>query len=155
MHIFFCSRNAVLENIFHIFVSGFWALGCSLIREFHFVNSPMIRNDARAYCASHYADLASVRNNGDLNLLYQAAGTPVQEGWIGLYHNYFAWSWSIKENPLHNNVNFLVWAGAPEGDWEQCAFFIGAQWYTEICDEHKYFVCQNAGTLTNLVLAYP
>ncbi|XP_031438876.1 secretory phospholipase A2 receptor-like isoform X2 [Clupea harengus] len=129
-----------------ILLTGFWALDCSVIHEYHFVNLLLTWDEAKAYCRSSYSDLASVHSDEEQKLLYQVAGTPISKGWIGLHHTRNNWSWTLEDNHLYSyeDGTFEKWVDPPPGTYKQCGSFIIDQWSQMNCSEALNFVCQNA-----------
>ncbi|KAF5905518.1 macrophage mannose receptor 1-like isoform X6, partial [Clarias magur] len=94
--------------------------------------------DARAYCRTHYTDLASSLNSSDQNMLAQIQHMQ-GDSWIGLHRQMNSWKWS--DGTKASNIPWSL--GQPVNIYgsENCAVVYNGHFYVEQCNILLYFFC--------------
>ncbi|XP_073672241.1 C-type mannose receptor 2-like [Paramisgurnus dabryanus] len=100
--------------------------------------------EAQQFCRQNHADLTSVRNQTENQLIQKIINdSQISDVWIGLFSD--SWEWSAKSDSTFRN-----WMSAEPngGSKQQCATARQTQWNDATCTDSYYFVCHE----DNLVL---
>ncbi|XP_048826077.1 macrophage mannose receptor 1-like [Brienomyrus brachyistius] len=118
--------------------------GINATWNFTLIKQNMNWSDAQSYCRYNYTDLATVRNQGDNDLIHKIVPGHTW-AWIGLFRDTWEWSdlsnssfrnWKIGQNDYVNNTCALAQVTWP-GTWDVTP-----------CDEKHPFICYD----DNLIL---
>uniref|UniRef100_A0A3B3DHH0 C-type lectin domain-containing protein n=2 Tax=Oryzias melastigma TaxID=30732 RepID=A0A3B3DHH0_ORYME len=108
-----------MERLFLYLIAASALCGPFSLAKHHYLvfNETKTWTEAQSFCREKYADLATVDNMEDMNIL---KGLAVPEtAWIGLYDDVNSWKWSMSDPNFYKNgdANFRNWkVGEPNND---------------------------------------
>uniref|UniRef100_A0A3B3Y938 C-type lectin domain-containing protein n=1 Tax=Poecilia mexicana TaxID=48701 RepID=A0A3B3Y938_9TELE len=132
--------------IVYFYLSDSLILSSGLSHHYRFFSQSLTWTEAQAYCRQAHADLATVENSEDLNLLMntlQSAGYS-SDIWIGLYSE-IDWKWS--DAYTGTGADYRHWrSDLNEPEFESARQFCvksgsGGNWWDDDCALNLPFIC--------------
>uniref|UniRef100_A0A3Q0TFC6 C-type lectin domain-containing protein n=1 Tax=Amphilophus citrinellus TaxID=61819 RepID=A0A3Q0TFC6_AMPCI len=113
----------------------------SCIYQYYLIQEKMTWYDAQKYCREKYTDLASADSIHDMQQMIASVSSGyIGLVWIGLYDNFWDWSWSMPDDGFYGKVNtsFSKWeVGQPNkvrNQTEICGAVLRGFWHDNQCD---------------------
>ncbi|XP_055021654.1 C-type mannose receptor 2-like [Boleophthalmus pectinirostris] len=118
--------------------------------EYQYVNLQLSWEGARQYCREHYADLATLENEEDVNKLQIPDGA---KAWIGLFDDPASWkgvmtsdsnSWRWSSTGTTSPGGYQNWAPGDPNNYagkELCIFIQNGLWRDMSCTSSYKFFC--------------
>uniref|UniRef100_A0A3B3VT02 C-type lectin domain-containing protein n=1 Tax=Poecilia latipinna TaxID=48699 RepID=A0A3B3VT02_9TELE len=134
------------KMIVYFYLSDSLILSSGLSHHYRFFSQSLTWTEAQAYCRQAHADLATVENSEDLNLLMntlQSAGYS-SDIWIGLYSE-IDWKWS--DAYTGTGADYRHWrSDLNEPEFESARQFCvksgsGGNWWDDDCALNLPFIC--------------
>ncbi|RVE71053.1 hypothetical protein OJAV_G00070670 [Oryzias javanicus] len=150
-----------MERLFLYFIAASALCGPLSVAQHHYLvfNETKTWTEAQSFCREKFADLATMDNMEDMNILN---GLAVPEmAWIGLYDDVNGWKWLMSDPNFYINdgANFRNWkAGEPNNynGHESCTILKSAdsgKWNDAPCDWSVEAMCCNVTGL-NVTFVY-
>jgi len=136
-----CSTILILNLIFHLVL-----IEQTSQHQRMFIQVPLRMNwsSAQEYCREHYTDLATIRDEEDIDAI-QSQSFPYYWYWIGLQRdktNHDEWNWSDGDESTLTKWETIQPNDVDEN--EDCVTLKTVlEWHDDNCNEHHPFVCQD------------
>lgn len=122
------------------------SLPSSTLKQYHFINEPKTWFEAQKYCRENYADLATIADPQDQDLMLSVKDRH-GDAWIGLYDDISKWKWSLDMKDFNNNTDFSKWAVSNPNMLTYghicVAMTTDGLWHDRLCSDSYGKICYN------------